>query len=151
VISSVLSVGLNLIFNLWAVHSFGFWGLALGTSLAAALNFLFLMIVVGKKFAERGVRLETKALAGSFTAMLVLALLMGVLCFVYTEAWNVWIPLGVDASVGLRVFWRSVRVFSAIFLGIGFFVGTGKAFKIKDIEEIADFFLKKLRIKVLSK
>ncbi|MEN9723783.1 MAG: hypothetical protein RJB38_1769 [Pseudomonadota bacterium] len=84
VISSILSVGLTLAFNLVSVRFLGFWGLALGTSVAAYGNLVFLIVSLRRRAREvlpdQRELWSLRRLGARFGVHGALALTMGALC-----------------------------------------------------------------------
>ena len=92
VISSLLAVILTIVLNVLMVKPFGFWGLALGTSLAAIFNAAFLVASVKKLLEEKGGQLPYIPLIRSFAAYLVLSLTMGGVCWFSHDPLQVLFP-----------------------------------------------------------
>lgn len=91
VISSILSVIFTILLNLAMVEKFGYWGLALGTSLAAILNSLFLMISIERMLKRHQSGLSFRPLSKTFSVYLGTAILAGV------------VSAKVDEILGVRI------------------------------------------------
>jgi putative peptidoglycan lipid II flippase len=85
VVSSVLSVALTIALNLAMIESFGYIGLALGTSFAAIFNAGFLFIAVRRVLHKNGDRLEVRPLLKSFLGYLFCALVAGLSVYFMNE------------------------------------------------------------------
>jgi peptidoglycan biosynthesis protein MviN/MurJ (putative lipid II flippase) len=113
VISSFLAVTITIILNLLMVGPFGYWGLALGTSLAATFNALFLLNAVQTLIQEGGGTFAIRPLAVSFAKHLGIALAMGGICWISHRALDSALPEDAFAlhagKIGL-VLIRGVRV-----------------------------------------
>ena len=77
VLSSLLAVGVTIVLNLMMVKSLGYWGLALGTSIAAILNALYLLFSIRALMRAKDGDLKLLPLAQSFGLYLILSLVMG--------------------------------------------------------------------------
>jgi putative peptidoglycan lipid II flippase len=82
VISSVLSVIFTIILNLAMVSRYGFIGLALGTSLAAILNSVFLYVAIQRLLKPQEVFLNSKDIFKTLAAYLAISLIAGFLAHV---------------------------------------------------------------------
>ncbi|MBU6376168.1 MAG: murein biosynthesis integral membrane protein MurJ [Bdellovibrionales bacterium] len=143
VISSVLSVALTLAFNLMSVKALGFWGLALGTSLAAYGNLLFLL------FAARRIgrtHLVDWSLGRVFYRFLVhsgLALAMGGACW--------WTSGKIQGVFGEGVLGRAAVVGLLVTQGMAVVLGLARVFRVQETEEMLDLlqsrFLSRIRKK----
>lgn len=151
VISSVLSVALTLAFNLTLITPLGFAGLALGTSLAAIFNCVFLAFFLKKRIHEVGGEWILFPIFKAACVHTLLALVMGTVCHFshqwvqtfITEAW-------VREHVGIfgAVFVRSLRVGVVILEGIGVIFLLSKLFRIQENLAVIDLFSRKLKKRV---
>ena len=91
VLSSLLAVAVTIVLNLIMVRPFGYWGLALGTSIAATINCLFLLYSIRRLPPRRG-GLELGPIGRSFIANTGVALAMGVICYVSQQGLSGWLP-----------------------------------------------------------
>lgn len=137
VYSSVISVILNLIFNLWFVKLFGYWGLALGTSLTALLNFLFLLGAIRLIFIEKSISPQWGLLALSFIKSFIAAAVMGGACYythqVLSNIWNT------------QVFW--IRLLHTVILiaeGMTLSLLSAKILKIEELQDMISLIKKRL-------
>ncbi|MGK5086280.1 murein biosynthesis integral membrane protein MurJ [Bdellovibrionota bacterium FG-2] len=146
VISSILSVLLTVILNLMMVGPFGYWGLALGTSLAAIFNAVFLLVSVRGMIGRAGGELRLRAIFGSFFRNFCVALAMGVGCYFSNQVLLSWVP---ELAPGGAKLWvvlsRLFRVSLLIFEGGMLALVLAKVFGAKDSLEAFDFFWKKLK------
>jgi putative peptidoglycan lipid II flippase len=151
VISSILAVGVTIGLNLIMVKPFGYWGLALGTSIAAIVNALFLLRSIAQLMDESGGRLALFPLFKSFLGYLFVSLAMGITCFLTQKGLNSIVPdqfflerLG-PSGVPLG---RACRVFFLVFEGIGVVVMAGKLLGLQEIVEVMHLFTGKLKNKL---
>ncbi len=151
VLSSVLSVLLTISLNLLMIGPFGFAGLALGTSLAAVFNALFLLGAV--KILFRRVQLEFPLLPlfKSFLGHLGMSLGMGGVCWLSYRGLGPLIPdfifsdyLGKTGIILIRALKVGVICLEGITLVVIFAHLTGFA----EFNQALDFFSKKLRKKL---
>lgn len=139
VTSSLLTVVLNIFLNLGFIQIMGFAGLALGTSLAATFNAVFLFVYLQKLIRKSGGNLDLSPILRGLLAHLGVALLMGISVylvwgkFFYSETPN----------FGERVF----QVGTLVTLGVVLTLVLGKIFKLSETNEV--FTL--LRRKILSR
>ncbi|MFN7685247.1 MAG: murein biosynthesis integral membrane protein MurJ [Oligoflexia bacterium] len=80
VVASLVSVGGLLILNLLSVFWLGFWGLALGTSAGAFVNFGILLVWACRVITLQGGVLSVGAVASRFWVHLGVAAVMGIVC-----------------------------------------------------------------------
>ena len=147
VISSVLSVALNLLFNFFLVHRLGYWGLALGTSMTAMVNALFLLVVFEKRLKAKGAEFSLFQLIRFSGAVLLVALAMGFGCH--------WVSVGMgtflDPVLGTGLFSRFFNVGISVSFGVLLVVFLGKVFGVRELYEITlkilNRILSKLRIR----
>ncbi|MBL7715255.1 MAG: murein biosynthesis integral membrane protein MurJ [Bdellovibrionales bacterium] len=151
VISSILSVALTLAFNLTLIQPLGFMGLALGTSLAATFNCLFLLIFLKRRIHQVGGEWRIFPI---FKAALVhgtLAMAMGWLCwFSYQWVQGFFAETWARESMGTfgAVMVRGFRVGLVILEGIAFVFLFSKVFKIQENLAVIDLFSRKLKKRV---
>lgn len=144
VISSVLSVGVTIGTNLWLVKEYSFVGLAMGTSIAAVFNLIYLATVLRES-------LKKIELLRSFVANLVVAALMGVATY-YSWLWlkrslpESLLPYG--ASSALVASFRALRVALLVFEGALIVVLLGWLFRIPETREMTELFSKKIKNKL---
>ncbi|MCC7441027.1 MAG: murein biosynthesis integral membrane protein MurJ [Bdellovibrionales bacterium] len=86
VVSSGLSIAANAVLNVALVGHFGFWALALGTSLAALLNSLYLLWAARAQLRAAGGRFNPFSLLGPFLLHGMIACAMGAVCWA-TQDW----------------------------------------------------------------
>jgi putative peptidoglycan lipid II flippase len=151
VLTSVLSIALALALNLLLVGPLGFLGLALGTSLGAVLNMVLLILGIRTLLLAQGVQLSLKSVLRPFVVQLLIALVMGGVCWMTNRGLNSLFPESdwiLDYGRKSLFLLRSVKVFFLIGEGIGIVVGLARAFGIADTTEAFDFFVKKLKNKL---
>jgi putative peptidoglycan lipid II flippase len=151
VISSVISVIATLCLNLLMVRPFGYWGLALGTSLGAILNAIFLLYALRGLLVQAGEGFALRPVARSFFTHLAIALVMGVACFFSHRLLNSWLPdlfwvnhLGQAGWVVSRFF----KVGVVVFEGIALILILGRSLGAPETAEAVDIFAKKLKNKL---
>jgi putative peptidoglycan lipid II flippase len=147
VISSVLSVAVTIALNLIMVGPFGYWGLALGTSLAAIFNAAFLLIYLRKLLREAGGGLKLWPLGSALLRYAVLALIMGVTCKFSHDALSAFIPDLAFGTAG-RVVSRVLKVALVVIEGGAIVVAIGMLFGLQDITQVVDLFRNKLKKKL---
>ncbi|MBC7690992.1 MAG: murein biosynthesis integral membrane protein MurJ, partial [Methylotenera sp.] len=130
VISSLLSVALTLALNLSLIRPLGYLGLALGTSVAAVFNAVFLLRVL-KNY------LPARELLKCFSGHLTVALAMGLLCFFSAQGFERILP---DSGVvGVRL----LRMGLLVGEGIGVVFVLSRVLGLPETTEVLDFFTKK--------
>ncbi len=154
VVSSVLSVAITIILNLIMIGPCGYWGLALGTSIAAIFNALFLAYVVRRMIHEQSGAFSLKSLGRAFFVYLVLALTMGGLCYITDKFLNNLIDYdGVLLHLG-RVGLLLARLGKMMVLlaeGLGFVMMTARLFHLEEVTEVMHLFMGKFRNKLRRK
>lgn len=129
VISSLISVVLTLCFNLISVRSLGFWGLALGTSVAAYGNLLYLIWNVRRTARSKGIDWDVSGVFLKFLLHLCMALVMGGVC------WGTWSTfLSSFALVG--ALGKALTLVFLLFEAVFFQVVLGKILGIRETDEI---------------
>lgn len=154
VVSSALSVALTIFLNLLMVRPFGYWGLALGTSLAAVFNALFLLFSLEDLIRKKGGTFKASHLLGSFLKYSGVALGMGGLCWVTARGLERVLPnlLFVQFLGSPGVFLaRLVRVSAVVVEGVAFLILAGKLFGLREVLEVVEIFEKKIKIKLRLK
>jgi putative peptidoglycan lipid II flippase len=134
VVSSLFSVLATIVLNLAMIRPFGYWGLALGTSLAAILNAVFLLVALRKLLRDQGAELALLPLLGSFLAYSGVALVMGGLT---------WFSYG--ALEGLPNWLRLALVVGE---GAVLVLGLGKIARLSEVEEVTGIFWSRIKKKV---
>ncbi len=154
VISSVLSVGLTILLNTWMVKPLGYWGLALGTSIAAIFNAAFLLNALYKILGERGERVQVRAILSGLCAYSGLALSMGFLCYFSHKGLRVWISDEVLVeSLGKAGVWiaRLLRVGILMVEGLTWVLVLSYFFKLEEFQIAFHLFTKKFKNKLSRK
>ena len=151
VLSSVLSVCLTLVLNFMMVKPFGYWGLALGTSLAAIFNSLFLLVAVRKLIARQGGDFNLVPLGKSFSLYAVVSLAMGAVCFGSQSFLTSFFPdhyfYTAWGKIGV-VLGRGIKVTILVSEGVVFILLAAKVFRLPEILEFFQLFTRKLRNKL---
>ncbi len=132
------------------IGPFGYAALALGTSLAAVFNAVYLLWAIRRVFAESGSPFSLSPLARSFGANLGIALLMGGACLWSWYPLNAWLPdyvLGRSMGAGLAVA-RAVKVLILVAEGAALMLILARIFKIREATDAFDFFTEKLKKKL---
>lgn len=144
VVSSMLSVAVNIALNLLFIKPLGFWGLALGTSATALLNFTFLLGTIRFEMKRRGeLSPFLKPLFASISKYLIVGLAMGALCMVANQAWiDLTHRLGWVLFGPLLLVERTSRVGAVIALALLFLFVVGKFI---DLSELNDWVRRKKR------
>lgn len=161
VISSGLAVMITICLNLILVKSCGYWGLALGTSIAAIINAVFLLFAVRGLIAARSQESSCTActactegkkgyfvlrpLVVSFLANLAVAIIMGGICAISSRVLDLIIP---DFSKGLLPIVRCLKVLFLVLEGLVVVIALGKIFRLQESGEIFDIFIKKIKNKL---
>ena len=110
-VASLITIGINLVLNLWLNSIMGFRGLALGTAIAANINAGLLLWLLSRRLEG----IEARRVLWSFVKILIASLLMGVVAY-WSERWLAERLAGTAIPLLLS---RAVRVFGAIGAGVG--------------------------------
>lgn len=151
VISSVLAVIVTIVLNTCMVGPFGYWGLALGTSLAAILNGLFLLGSVRSLIRKKGGDLPLGPLFRAFLQYLAVALGMGFACYFTSQGLyqimsdRVFAELMGKSGIPLA---RGIRVSILLVEGVAFVILVSQVFHLKEVKEVFDLFTGKLKNKL---
>ncbi|MGZ3697910.1 MAG: murein biosynthesis integral membrane protein MurJ [Bdellovibrionota bacterium] len=151
VISSVCAVAATIVLNLLMVGPFGYKGLALGTSIAAMLNFAFLLVAIRSLLREKGGSFPFQPLAKSFSVQLFIALVMGVGCYYTSRGLNWLLPDGWVVETFTRKLIplaRAVRVAALVAEGGLIVVILSKLLRVRETTEALDLFTRKLKNKL---
>ncbi len=145
VVSSLLSVVLTLVCNLFLARQMGYAGLALGTSLAAVSNFLYLFISLRLFLRKSGQEWEVLPLLKSFIVYLFVSLL--VVTIGYVTHYYLLTELLKNAQCH-EVLKRGVRVLLVITeVGVAYILFS-KVFNLREVEGLVEIFSKKLKNKL---
>ncbi len=135
VLVSVGSVAVNLIVNLALVRTFGFKGLAAGTSLAAMVNAGFLLWLLRRRLSG----IEGTRIARAFVKILAASLLMGAAAHL-TMTWvTEWLPGSSTAASG-------TRVAAAIAVGLLGLVAAARVLRIEEFEQAFGLLFRRGRL-----
>ncbi len=151
VLSSVFAVALTLVLNLIMVNTFGYWGLALGTSVAAIFNGIFLIASVRFLIRKSGGSFPIRPLLKGLVDYLAVALVMGGICF-YSERFLSEIfpdqTFFFFLGKGGPVIARSLRMAILLSEGVMVVVLVSKIFRLKESTEMINIFTEKLKNKL---
>jgi putative peptidoglycan lipid II flippase len=112
VLSSVLSVVVGILLNLALLGPFGYWGLALATSLSSIFNLLFLVYSVRMILQSRGVKMSHWSYLAPLFRHLINAMIMGAVCWFSYREMNGFLPEPLGEIRGFRsILWlRALKV-----------------------------------------
>jgi putative peptidoglycan lipid II flippase len=151
VISSLIAVAVTIAMNLALIGPFGYWGLALGTSVAACVNALFLLGAVRKLLGDAGARFELGPLLVSFLKNLGVSLGMGALCL---WSWSGVVRLVPEAALGAHlgrmgvVLARGIHVGALIVEGVVLVLVLSKVLRVQETTEALQLFTTKVKKKL---
>lgn len=147
VISSMIAVAVTVTLNLLMVRHWGYWGLALGTSVGALLNALFLLYSIRQLMRSKEAVFPIAPLIKAFSQHTFVSLVMGVSCYSFYTALVRWAPdlYFVDHCLPLA---RAIRVGIVIFGGVGVVIFLARLFKIEESTEVIHLFSQKLKKKL---
>jgi putative peptidoglycan lipid II flippase len=131
---SIVSVLVNLVLNLTLVRVMGFRGLALGTAIAAIINAVALLWLLGRRL--RG--LEGARILVAFTKITVASIAMGAAAW-YTSEWLL------ATLPGRALLWKAIQVFGAIGAGVIVLAASAKALRIAEFDEAVSRVLRRLQ------
>jgi len=155
VLASVGCLLLTVVLNVIMIGPFGYWGLALGTSIGAIANSLILVIFIRGRIEAQGVDFRLADLVRSFLAQLGLALFMGGAAYATYLGLLKWAPdrLFIElfehflGKMTLPVA-RGVKVGLLIAESMVVIAVTARVLRIRDTTEALDFFSRKLKKKL---
>jgi len=128
-------VAVNLIVNLALVRTFGFKGLAAGTSLAAMVNAGFLLWLLRRRLSG----IEGTRIARAFVKILAASLLMGAAAHL-TMTWVTdWLPGSSTAASG-------TRVAAAVAVGLLGLVAAARVLRIEEFEQAFGLLFRRGRL-----
>jgi putative peptidoglycan lipid II flippase len=134
VIVSVASVGVNLALNLALVRIMGYRGLALGTAIAALVNALSLLVLLGRRLDG----LDGRQVGAAFVKILIASVVMGIAAF-FTAGWLA------NALPGVSWQWRTLRVCGAIGAGLIALVASARLLGIDELTVAMNRLLRTVR------
>lgn len=153
VISSVVSVGVNLGLALWWVKEWSYVGLALATSVTALVNSFFLSQAIRSTLSKVDTSFSYAELIRSFAVHCVISGVMGATCYFFSQSLVIWLPddllvewIG-NASYALI---RLIRVALLVIQGIGVVALMGVILKNSELLDAMRLFVSKIQ-KVLKK
>ncbi len=152
VVSSLISIATTAVLNVFLVKWLGHAGLALGTSVAAVLNAVYLYVRLGGLLAAAGGHLDGRAVLSGLLQHSALALLMGAVCWA-TWAWGMQpISAVILSSVGEGIwnlfFVRLTSVFLLIFEAGVVLVLFARLFRVEETLEATHFFWSRVKNKL---
>jgi putative peptidoglycan lipid II flippase len=145
VLSSLLSVGLTIIANLYLSQKMGYAGLALGTSLAAISNFLYLYICLGLFFRRTGQPFDVMPILRSFIVYLIVSCLVAGACYWSFENYVKFLFQDAMGHETLKRFFRLFLVFSE---ALAIYLLLAKIFRLKEIQDLMKIFSNKIKNKL---
>ncbi|OFZ03435.1 MAG: murein biosynthesis integral membrane protein MurJ [Bdellovibrionales bacterium GWC1_52_8] len=151
VVSSALSVGLTICLNLVMIGPFGFWGLALGTSIAALFNATYLLFALRKILHAAEGNLPFQPIIKAFGQQLLLAMAMGIGCWFSYNALNTLLPdrILVDAFGRHAIpFSRGLKVTLLVIEGIIIVALLARIFRVRDTTDAIELFSRKFKKKL---
>jgi len=153
VISSLISIGTTLILNIWLVRFLGYAGLALGTSIAALLNGIYLLVRIRNILGTAGGSFSLLRIGSAFLLHGLVSLLMGLTCWV-SWRWG-WAPFEVALIAGAP-HWalpgiRAVGVGLLVLEGVFVLLLLARLLGVQEILETTRFFTSRLKNKLLRK
>lgn len=154
VTSSIFAVFVTIALNLLMVKPFGYWGLALGTSIAAIFNAIFLLLALRKLIRDKGFTLKLKPILQGFLAYFCVALFMGIICYMTSQGLNQLFMEQLRALQGEKWFLILSRIVKVLFLiaeGIGIVVLLCRFANLKEVSELMDLFAEKFKNKLRRK
>ena len=139
VVVSVISVAANLGLNLWLVRVLSYRGLALGTAIAAVLNAVLLLVLLGRRLDGLG----TRKILDSGARIALASALMGL------AVWNAerWLE---DLLPGPAFWLRVIRVFTSIGLGVVVLTAAARLLRISELDEALGRVLKRFGRRAVS-
>lgn len=151
VLSSLLAVVVTIVLNLMMVRSFGYWGLALGTSIAAIINSVYLLFSIRSMIARQQGDLPLLPLARNFLVYLALSLVMGAVTyyssvFLSTQFSEFFFAQKMGRS-GI-IIGRCLRVGFLILEACALYWGLCLLFQMKEALAATDLFMGKLKKKL---
>jgi len=126
VLAAIAAVTVNITLNLLLMNSMGYKGLALATTLAAFVNFSFLIV----RLRQRTGRLDGKRIFNSFFRVCLAGAAMG---FVVWSGSRGWLP---DNGAGMVRWELALKVFALIIFGVFAYAAFAWFFKLPEQERI---------------
>lgn len=136
VTASILSVITTIIFNVLMVKSLGFAGLALGTSISALINTLFLYFGIRFLLKKRGVEFSMLPLLKTTTIYLVLGIGLGFLSHLAYENLNSYVSSDFFSEWIGKL---SIPLVRALKLGTAFVVFGGATWILAEVLKLSEF------------
>jgi putative peptidoglycan lipid II flippase len=127
VVASAIAVATNVVLNLVLVRVMGFRGLALGTSIAAILNAVVLLLWLRRRLGG----LEARDNARAIRSIIAASAVMGVVVWLTQHALDAALPGG---GTGVR----AVRVFTSIGAGVIVLTAAARLLHIEEFREALD-------------
>ena len=151
VLISTVTVGVTLILNLSLIGSFGFWGLALGTSVGAFVNAGLLLFSIQRILGRMDAEIPFLSIGKSLMIYSLVSATMGLLCYFSMRLLN-FLPIEDQmihylGSAGVLVS-RCVKIAWIVGEGAGFVMLISKLVGLSEMEEFAELFVSKLKNKL---
>lgn len=160
VLSSLLAVFSTVVLNVLMVRELGFWSLALGTSLGATVNGLFLLFAVRNRMnrADQAHSFRLLPVFKAFFQHLLVALLMGLGCYYSHRGLSLILPdsalmalLGPFAGKVALPLVRLLKTGLIIGEGVLLIVFLAYVFRLRDTTEVIELFTHKIKKKLSHK
>jgi putative peptidoglycan lipid II flippase len=145
VVASVSSVVVTLILNLLLVHWIGFSGLALGTSLGALVNFVFLLFALREILSSQGESFDITGVLRSLVQNLAVSLLMGSLVYFSWKGLESVIP-GAEAGAWIRL----IRLVFLMGEGVLLVLVLAWIFKLRETQGAVQYLMRKLKSRLFQ-
>ena len=134
VLVSMITVGTNVVLNLWLVRVMGFGGLALGTAIASLVNAGLLMTLLSRRIGG----IDTPRVLVTFVKTAAASVAMG------AAAW--WLHSWLSGMVGLEnVITRGIAIGGAIAGAIVVLMAAAKLLRLSEFEDAMSVVMRRLR------
>ena len=147
VIGSLLSVALTIALNVGMVGSLGFAGLALGTSIAAVFNAVYLWFSVRAELRRRATELVGAPVLSALIGYGALSIVMAGVVWAADYALRGWIPEATLSDWGIGAAVPGFRVFRTLFLvalGGGVALVTARAMGLAELQAVSSSLSRRL-------
>jgi putative peptidoglycan lipid II flippase len=145
VISSLLSVGLTIACNLYLSKIMGYAGLALGTSLAAVSNFLYLYFCLGSFFKKTGQSFPILPIFRSFIVYLIASTAVAVASYFSFENY---LKYFLQDAACHDILKRILRLFLVFSEAVVLYLVFAKVFGLQEVQALMKIFSKKIKNKL---
>jgi len=134
VMISMITVGTNVVLNLWLVRILGFGGLALGTAIASLVNAILLMTLLARRIGG----IDGARVAKTFLKVAAASIVMGAVAY-YTQAW---LAGRVGTTHDLT---RAMAVGGGIGAGMIALAASAKILRLSEFEEAMNAVMRRVR------